>query len=65
VAGVIRARRRRIQSPAQSQNLAWGPRSAVSRLQDRREAGTADQQASEGPEASAMTEITVASGGSH
>jgi hypothetical protein len=32
VAGVIRARRRRTQSPAQTQNLAKGPRSAGSRL---------------------------------
>src|SRR5712692_3874604 len=40
VAGVIRARRRRIQSPAQTQNLAKGPRSALSRLQDRADAGT-------------------------
>jgi len=40
VAGVIRARFRRIQSPAQTQNLAKGARSAVSQPQDRAAAGT-------------------------
>lgn len=62
VAGVIRARRRRIQSPAQTQNLAKGPRSAVPRLQDRVEAGTLDPDTSAGSEASAMTEITPIGG---
>jgi hypothetical protein len=38
VAGVIRARRRRIQSPAQTQNLGPGPRTAGSRRQDCAEA---------------------------
>ena len=48
VAGVIRARRRRIQSLAQTQNLAKHPRSAVSRPQDRTEAGTLDLETSSG-----------------
>jgi hypothetical protein len=42
VASAIRARRRRIQSLAQTQNLAKGPRSAASRRQDCTEAGPLD-----------------------
>ena len=62
VAGLIRARRRRIQSPAQTQNLAKGPRSAVSRPQDRADAGAPALDTSAGPEASAIPKITPISG---
>jgi len=57
VASVIRARRRRIQSPAQTQNLAKGPRSAASRPQDRAEAGTPAPRCLRRAEASAIAEI--------
>ena len=57
VASVIRARRRRIQSPAQTQNLAKGPRSEASRPQDRAEAGTPAPRCLRRAEASAIAEI--------
>jgi hypothetical protein len=56
VAGVIRARRRRIQSPAQTRNLAQSPRSAGSRPQERAEAQTLDQETSSGVGGERMTE---------
>jgi hypothetical protein len=56
VAAVIRARRRRVQSPAQTQNLAKGPRSAGSRPQERAEAETLDLETSSVVGGEQMTE---------